>query len=221
MRTSYITYLLCNGTGMPAVSYCPTRRSSPSKKTRKIVQIIASRMPFAMLHAVPPRRPAPHLLQPTVTYSTLRHRQSKHTKLCPHPRSLPSNRVIIRRLSVSTSCAAHPFRSPLLPEVPCPPFYPLHEEHFNRTPCATDLLCIPMPCAVVATRRILLAALSSPAPRSHLNYTSACIHRSIPPPSRLVALEHVYIMTPTPFRIFAPLHPTSHLMVALGDRVDR
>jgi hypothetical protein len=87
----------------------------------------------------------------------------------------------------------------LLPEVPCPPFYPIQEDHFNRTPCATDFLRIPIPCAVVGTQRILLAALPSPAPRSHLIHTLACIHRSIPP-ARLLALKHVYIMTLKPFR---------------------
>lgn len=108
---------------------------------------------------------------------------------------------------------------PLLPEVPCPPFYPLQEEHFNKTPCATTFLPIPIPCAVVGTQRILLAALPSPAPRSHLNHTLTCIHRSIPP-SRLLALKHVYIMTLTPFRTLAPLNPASDLMPS-GGRVDR
>ena len=49
------------------------------------------------------------------------------------------------------------------------------------------------------------------APSSHLNHTSACIHRSIPP-SRLPALEYLNIMTLKPFPTLAPLNSTSDWM---------
>ena len=54
------------------------------------------------------------------------------------------------------------------------------------------------------------------APSSHLNHTSACIHRSIPP-SRLLALKHVYIMTLTPLRNPCNLEPNFTLVDLMGN----
>ena len=67
-------------------SCCLTRHSRPSKR-RKMMQIIANRMPFAILHALQASRAAPNL------HTTLAAVQ--YTELCSHPRSLPSNHVII------------------------------------------------------------------------------------------------------------------------------
>ena len=168
-------------------SCCLTRLQLSLEKRRKTImmQIIANLMPFAILHTA--------TLQASRATPNLQHWQSKYTKLCPHPR-LAAQQPRNHLTSLCLNClqgTPFPLRSarlfplplPLLPEVPCPPFYPLHEDHFNRTPCATDFLRIPMPCAV-GGQWALSASFQRP---SHLlrhafpSKSHTCLHPSLHP----------------------------------------